>query len=212
VIQSLGQFVPVKINAEKEGVAAAHRYGVHGFPTLLFIDSAGKAVARIGGYLPPGPFAEQLVRIEELGNLPQLEARVRAHPRDVEAAARLATLYAGRGEVPRAARLLTQAEKGDPRNATGHLTRAYNAVGDGFQEKKQFARAILLFRKAAATGRSPYDVGYAHLSIAVCYMLQQKNREAIPELQATVAVPNVPTDMKEQAQELLDQLKRQTGG
>jgi tetratricopeptide (TPR) repeat protein len=211
VIQSLGRFVPVKINAEKEGVAVAHRYGVRGFPTLLFIDAAGKVVARIGGYLPPGPFADQLTRIEELRSLPQLEARVRSNPHDVQAIATLATLYAQRGEEKRAARFLSQAETVDPRNASGHLTRAYNAVADVFQEKRQFDRAIPLFRKAATTGRSPYDVGYAHLSIAVCYLSQQKNKEAIPELEATIAVPHVPEDMKQQAQDLLDQLKRQTG-
>jgi tetratricopeptide (TPR) repeat protein len=211
VIRSLGQFVPVKINAEKEGVAVAKRYGVQGYPNILFIDSKGAVVSRIGGYMPPGPFAEQLAQIGELRNLPQLEARVRANPRDVEALARLATLYAQRGETQRAAQLLAQVEKADPQNATGRLARAYNAVADRYQEKRQFDKAIPLFRKAAATGRSPYDIGYARLSIAVCYLSQQKTKEAIPELEATLAVPNVPEDMKQQAQQLLDQLKGQTG-
>jgi thioredoxin-like negative regulator of GroEL len=211
VIQSLGQFVPVKINAEKEGVAVAKRYGVQGYPTLLFIDAAGAAVAKIGGYLPPAPFNEQLTRIGELRNLPQLEARVRANPGDVAAVAKLATLYAQAGKEQRAAQLLAQAEKADPKNGTGALAPAYNAVADRFQEKEQFDKAIPLFRKAVAAGRSPYDIAYARLSIAVCYMSQQKNREAIPELEATLAVPNVPADMKQQAQQFLDQLKGHSG-
>jgi tetratricopeptide (TPR) repeat protein len=84
-------------------------------------------------------------------------------------------------------------------------------VADRFQEKQQFDKAIPLFRKAVAAGRSPYDIGYARLSIAVCYMSQHKNQEAIPELEATLAVPNVPADMKQQAQQLLDQLKAHSG-
>jgi tetratricopeptide (TPR) repeat protein len=212
VIQLMGQFVPVKVNAEKEGVATAKQYGVRGFPTILFIDPAGKVADKIVGYLPPPPFADRLKLVARAhAELPRLEARHKANPGSVEVSARLAEIYAGRGEGARAEALLQQAEKADPQNATGHLTKAYNAVGDYFQERNQFDRAIALFRRAATTGKDPADVGYARLSIAVCHLSQSRPEDAKQELEATIAMPNLPPDQKRQAERLLEQAKGRGG-
>jgi thioredoxin-related protein len=58
-----GQFVPVKLNAEKEGAALARKHQVSGFPTILFIDPSGKVRAGIEGYMPAKPFAAELRKI-----------------------------------------------------------------------------------------------------------------------------------------------------
>ena len=44
MIQLTGQFVPVKLNAEKDGKAAKDKYHVQGYPTILFINAAGEVV------------------------------------------------------------------------------------------------------------------------------------------------------------------------
>jgi len=64
VIKLSQDFVPLKLNAEKTGRPLARRYGVRGYPTILFLDHKGKLVGRIGGYLRPGPFADALKRIQ----------------------------------------------------------------------------------------------------------------------------------------------------
>ena len=206
-----GQFVPVKINAEKEGVAATKKYGVQGFPTILFLNASGSVEGKIVGYLDPAPFATQLHTIAEAHRVtPALEARLRAKPDDVEAAAKLAAIYAGRENEARAVALLEQAEKGNPQNPS--LAKAYNAVGDHFQLKNDFDRAIGLFRKAEATGKDPYDVNYARISIASCYLSQQKPDQATPELEAILNDPHAPQEIKGDAQKLMDQLKKPSGG
>jgi len=209
VIQLTGQFVPVKVNAEKEGKEVARKYGVRGFPTILFVNGQGEVEGKIGGYMPPGPFSDRLKQIAAAHReLPALEARARSNPRDVRTAAKLAGIYAGQGKENKAAGMLARAEKSDPRNASGHLADAYNAVADLYQERRQFDKAIPLFRKAARAGKQPDDIGYAHLSIAVCYLSQNDTRSAIPELKATLAVPNVPREMRDQAQRILDQINK----
>jgi len=60
VRRALGGVVAVKLNAEKEGRREAARYRVQGYPTILFLSADGKEVGRIGGYLPPRPFLEEL--------------------------------------------------------------------------------------------------------------------------------------------------------
>jgi thioredoxin-related protein len=220
VIQLTGQFVPVKVNAEKEGVAVAKKYGVNGYPTILFITPEGDVAGKIGGYMPPEPFAGELKNIStSYKEFPVLEARYKANPNDSEAAVKLAMAYAGRGNAEKAGALLAQAEKSESEKTQSLLPKAYNAVADCYQEKEQFDKAIPLFRKAAKLGKEPYDVAYAHISIASCYLSmaqaasgqaeRDKNiQAAIPELEATAAVPNGPKDLKEQAEQMLKQLRR----
>jgi thiol:disulfide interchange protein len=60
VQSTLKRLVAVKLDAERGGRAAAERYGVDGFPTVIFLNAKGVEVARIPGYLPPGEFLEEL--------------------------------------------------------------------------------------------------------------------------------------------------------
>jgi tetratricopeptide (TPR) repeat protein len=210
VIQAAGQFVPIKLNAEKEGVSTAKKYNVHGFPTILFVNAAGEIEGRIGGYMPAEPFTEQLKQISQAHrDFPQLQEDIKAKPDDVVVAGRLVAIYAMRGDAQHAASMIAQAEKADPDNSKGALTKAYNAVGDLYQEQEQFDSAIPYFRKAASTGKDPRDVAYAHLSSAVCYLSQRKNADAIPDLEAVVNAADAPADLKKEAQDLLRQTRGQ---
>src|SRR5262245_3114323 len=163
--------------------------------------------------MPPEPFAEQMTLIAAAHKeFPYLEARLKSKPDDGEAAAKMATILAARGQEKRAAELLALAEKSDTEAAKAALPKAYNALADYFQEKEEFDQAIPLFRKAIAAGQDPRDIAYAHLSIAVCYLTQRKLKESIPDLEATTRVPNCPPDLKKQAEELLARVKAAGGG
>lgn len=207
MVQLAGQFVPVKINAEKEGVAVAKKYGVQGFPTILFINVAGEVEGKIGGYMAPEGFSQQLSMIAQAHkDLPALQARVKANPSDAEAAARLAGVYAMQGKQDEAVKLLTQAEKADPKNAA--LPKAYNAVADSFQEAGKFDDAIPLFQKAVKAGKLPYDIAYAQISIATCYFQSSRPKQAIPALNALLAMPGAPKEYTDQAKQMLAAAKK----
>ncbi len=64
VIQASQDFIPLKLNADKEGRALARKNRIRGYPTILFFDHTGKVVGRIGGYLKPEPFAAAMKRIQ----------------------------------------------------------------------------------------------------------------------------------------------------
>ena len=52
-------FINVALDGEKgEGLMLARKYGVRGYPTLLFVDQTGKVVARTAGYHDPDEFIE----------------------------------------------------------------------------------------------------------------------------------------------------------
>lgn len=206
-----GQFVPVKLNAEKEGRAAAKKYGVTGFPTILFVNAQGKEEGRIGGYLPPEPFAARLQEIARAHReLPALEARFKANRGDAATAARLVSLYAERGEAAKASAALTSLQKSDPRNAQKRLVPALLAVAsmfithDSFGQPEHISRAIPLLRQAIPLAADPRDRAYARLSLGVCYIQRQDRKAAAAELKKLIATPDTPADMKERAQRILE--------
>ena len=61
VVAAAGDFVSVKINADEDR-ATATRYGITGFPTILFVDSMGNEIHRIVGYRPPQAFLAEMNR------------------------------------------------------------------------------------------------------------------------------------------------------
>lgn len=52
-------FINIALDGEKgEGLELARKYGIIGYPTLLFIDSKGKVVGQTSGYHKPSEFIE----------------------------------------------------------------------------------------------------------------------------------------------------------
>lgn len=52
--------VAVRVNAEKGGEDVARRFGVRGYPTILFVDGTGNVVERIEGYVDAGEMLKVL--------------------------------------------------------------------------------------------------------------------------------------------------------
>ncbi len=205
MIRLTEQFVPVKVNAEKGGEAVAKKYKVQGFPTILFINGSGEIESKIGGYLPPSGFAQQLEQVTWAhANFDKLSARAKANPEDGESAAGLAAIYAWRGKGEQGAAMLAAAEKSGYKDPKA-MARAYNAVGDYYQEGQQFDKAVANFDKAIKAGKDPNDVAYAQISAAVCYFSQSKPKAAVPYLKALVNLPGAPKEYVEQAKQMLTQ-------
>ncbi len=57
VSRQLSRVVYLRVDAEREGAALARRYGVEGFPTLIFLTPSGGVAGQILGYLPAPAFA-----------------------------------------------------------------------------------------------------------------------------------------------------------
>lgn len=206
VIAVSRQLVPVKVNAEKEGVAQAKKYGITGYPTILFLNADGSVEGKIVGYQAGPAFAESMTKlITAHRELPLLEAAMAKNPNDSETAAKLAPLYAGKGDTEKTAAALKIVETNSPKSPA--LPGLYNALGDAYQNSEKFPQAIAQFTKAIATGTAAKEVAYAHISIAFCYLQQNKLKEAVPELEATIATPNAPADLVKQAQDVLPKVK-----
>jgi thiol:disulfide interchange protein len=61
VREKAGRFVAVKVDADRDG-ASLRKYGVEGFPTVLFLSPEGKEIRRVPGYAPPEAFLKEMDR------------------------------------------------------------------------------------------------------------------------------------------------------
>ncbi len=71
------KFICVKVNAEKEP-AIASKYGVSGYPTIIFLDSNGNVLQKNPGFLPAAPFLQNMEKI--LSTAPKPTAKIDDKP------------------------------------------------------------------------------------------------------------------------------------
>ena len=195
--------VPVKLDAEKEGKETAKKYNVHGYPAILFVNGEGVVEGKIGGYMPPESFSSEMKAYVALHtDFPKMEAKYKAGDHSPQALSTLALGYSARGNFTKGEELIAAAEKAGSSKPSASLARAYNVVGDHYQESQQLDKAIGYFRKAIAS-TEPSVASYAHMSLAFCYGPQRKTDQAVNELKAILAMPNAYAGDKKMAQELI---------
>lgn len=54
------KFIPLKLDAEKEGAQLAKTYGVRAYPTYVILNPEGKEVAKVSGYMDGEKFIEEV--------------------------------------------------------------------------------------------------------------------------------------------------------
>jgi tetratricopeptide (TPR) repeat protein len=192
------------MNAEKEGKEVAQKYGVHGYPTILFIGSDGMVVGKIGGYEGPEAFAADMKKfVSSYREYPKLQKALKATPNDPAANAKMAAILAARDDQKGAEAALAKAEKA---NYSGPaLATAYNAIGDTYQNAQKFDEAIAYFKKADASAKDAAARGYARISIMYCYMGKQDMASAKKVAQQVINTPGMDPEYVKMAKQLLGQ-------
>ncbi|MFO0932798.1 MAG: thioredoxin fold domain-containing protein [Planctomycetota bacterium] len=118
--EALGPTLCLQVEAgSPEGADLVRRFGVRGYPTILFLDGDGREVDRVVGFLGPERFAAEVARVRRGdGTLRSLRLAHEADP----AAAGPAVAYARRlvkvGETGAARALLTAVADATPGDAT----------------------------------------------------------------------------------------------
>jgi thiol-disulfide isomerase/thioredoxin len=210
VIRLSGQMVTVKVDAEREGRSLAQKYGVSGFPTILFLNDAGGVEGMIGGYVPPAGFIQSFNEtVKRHQDFTSAKARYHKNSSDVQAAFELEGSYASQGNGPQTIAMQKQVERLDPRNTKGLLSRSYLYLGDFYSLRHQFDKSVPLYRRAIHLSAAPRDRAYGHLSLAYCSISQNRPKEALPNLKAVQALPNCPQEMKGAADQMIARLSQQ---
>lgn len=134
----MNDVICLSVDAESgTGAPIAERFGVTGYPALLFLEADGSERDRISGYMPPGPFQLEVQRIKRNeGTFRALEKKVEANPADLEARFQLATKLRSRGDQAGAKKHCDEILRLDP------------------QGKTAVARKVMLGEKIQAAGKS----------------------------------------------------------
>jgi|WetSurMetagenome_2_1015567.scaffolds.fasta_scaffold101306_2 thioredoxin-related protein len=131
--------VPFKIDAEKgEGIDLAKKYGVSGYPTILFIHPEGEEIDRILGYVEAKPFLDRVTDyVNGRNTLPALLKEVQSRPDDAALHYTLATKYSERNNSVAAAEHFKKVIALDPNNTLQHNEEAeFEVASSAFKGEK----------------------------------------------------------------------------
>jgi thioredoxin-related protein len=218
VAEAIGQFVPVKVDAEDgEGRPLVEQYRAHiqGYPAILFLDPAiedpkdGRIVGKIPGFMPPMSFVEQLNTIAHLPkDLGELQDHRKARPHDMDVLRQWVTALAMRGQSKEAAELVGEANDASTDPNFDRWASVYNTLGDETMLRQRLSEAAGWFNKAARVAKRPIDVYNARLGAGVVAILARKGDLAARELKGAAQVPEVSIGEREFAQELLNSIAK----
>ncbi len=203
VVRKSRQVIPFKVNADKkENKALAKKFGLLGFPTILFVDKNEQIQGKIPGYEGPEAFAADIDRfIASYKAAPEMKTRIAKNPNDSEANTWFAALKAWRGDVAGAEEHLAIGRRGKYRGIW--YPRALCALGDIHQLSNRIDRALPLFREAAVTAKDRYDIGYAKISIMFCYSMKNEKELMLAAAREVLATKLMPEEYRESARSIL---------
>ena len=169
VIKSLSSFTPVLVDGDTEK-DVTKKYGVHGYPAMVFVDAAGEEIDRIVGYSPTAEFLKDVERIKSgEGTLPGLKKRFEAAPDDIDSGIALGARLAGSNPDAAAAIFATLAEKAatKDRATQGRVHLEYAAAlfeaGKRDAAVKQAEALVKEFADTASAAQAATRVGGAFL-------------------------------------------------
>ncbi len=212
VVSRSEAFVPVKLNAEKDGMPQVARYGITVFPTILFLKPNGDLVWKVEGYVPAEQFVKQMENAQQIGTqLPKYEALYRRSGSSPELAMKMVSIYSGIGSLTKIKSVLDAIDANPPAGPSSYLGRANNSGGDAFLFAQKLDAAMHYFRMAEQTGKPP-EIAYARFNIAQCYLSNGDVDNAKPALEKLLAMGSVADPYRKQANGLLKDMAGKKAG
>lgn len=145
VIELSKNFINFKVNAEKnEGRLLVRRYGVMGYPTILFINKEGIEVDRWIGYAKPAKFAQKMQDVlDGKDTFLSLQQQYKANKKNPEVAYKWGWKVADRNNSAQAKYIWEHLLKNDPENKSGYVPKAIYAITHIEQDRSQVNKHFL---------------------------------------------------------------------
>jgi tetratricopeptide (TPR) repeat protein len=156
--------VPVKVNAEEEGVELAQKYGVTGYPTIVFVDAEGEKIGTSVGFMPKEDFLPVITMATKvMERVPELKRTLATNP-TVEAHLEMMEIAEFKTDWTLAAEHLTGAV------ALGHetenLSERYFLFGDNLVRASEFEKSLEIFDEALSHATADIDRAFALAGMA----------------------------------------------
>lgn len=210
VIQNTDKVVPVKVNAEKEGVDLAKKYNITGYPTILFLTSDGTVIGRIIGYKPANEFNTLIDTFVDLQKeLPILQQKVKDNPKDNASLLALAKIYLAQEDTVNMNATLTQMDKnGLGKNATAFYD-LEGKLGMIYVNQNNPQNAAPIFAKMIKSGKTDPQKMLGHIGLGITFIQTKQLDKAQSEISKALQDQKAPADLKTMAQQIMAYIQKQ---
>lgn len=208
VVAAARAMVPVRLNADTNGQAAARRYSVTGLPTILFLTPDGYPLDRIAGYMPPAQFADRIQQAQTLASrIAGWQSRLRANPGDGATALKLEHIYCYEGNAVAAAAVMNRLRRLDPNGRKGLLEPAELDVATLYWSARDVPRAQSLYQHTLRLPASATDHAKARMMLADCDAARRNYPAAVSELNYVLGTKGLPASLQSAARAGISRLQ-----
>lgn len=198
VIDAAKKMVSVKLNPETsaEGAEIAKKYGVQGFPTILFINADGLILENIGGYVEGTNFVPYMKNALEKLN------KINIVLSSKEASVEKLDLYLESGNEEESKKIYDElmAKKAIPKESMAKYLLGFGLIR---AQKSDYNGADKYFDAIIKTYPKSDEVYAAHYYKAVSMVLAGEKDEPKKYLEKLLDDPKTPDNMKVQYESLL---------
>ena len=198
VIETAKKIVSVKLNPEtsEEGEEIAKKYGVKGYPTILFINADGFVLENVGGYVEGEKFVPYMKNaIEKL-------SKVNALLSSKESSLEKLDLYMESGNEEEATKLFINllSKKSIPEESMPKYLLGFGLIK---AQKKDYEKANIYFDKIIKEYPKSEEIYISHYYKAVIMVLAGEKDKPKKYLEKLLNDSKIPNDMKSQYETLL---------
>lgn len=198
VIETAKKIVSVKLNPEtsEEGEEIAKKYGVKGYPTILFINTDGFVLENVGGYVEGEKFVPYMKNaIEKL-------SKINAILSSKEPSLEKLDLYMESGNEEEATKLFNNllSKKSIPEESMPKYLLGFGLIK---AQKKDYEKANIYFDKIIKEYHKSEEIYMAHYYKAVIMVLAGEKDKPKKYLEKLLNDSKIPNDMKSQYETLL---------
>lgn len=198
VIETAKKIVSVKLNPEtsEEGEEIAKKYGVQGYPTILFINADGFVLENVGGYVEGEKFVPYIKNaIEKL-------SKINALLSSKEPSLEKLDLYMESGNEEEATKLFNNllSKKSIPEESMPKYLLGFGLIK---AQKKDYEKANIYFDKIIKEYPKSQEIYISHYYKAVIMVLAGEKDKPKKYLEKLLNDSKIPNDMKSQYETLL---------
>ncbi len=200
--KAMQQVIPLRLDAEHNGVTEARKYDIQAFPTVVFLDANGNEYGRVQGYLPTPQFVSQIDQITAFYHkVPQMERSFNASPRNAKLGAQLVQLYAQQGRMSLASHTLARIAH---THANAQYLYASNIdLGRAYANGNKLNIARSCFKSALQYSGKPDEKSLAYIYLAFCDAQQHSTVGAKNLLLKAQEVPGVSPGLQAHISQLM---------
>ncbi|WP_302273468.1 thioredoxin family protein [Brachyspira aalborgi] len=198
VIETAKKIVSVKLNPEtsEEGEEIAKKYGVKGYPTILFINADGFVLENVGGYVEGEKFVPYMKNaIEKL-------SKINALLSSKEPSLEKLDLYMESGNEEEATKLFNNllSKKSIPEESMPKYLLGFGLIK---AQKKDYEKANIYFDKIIKEYPKSEEIYISHYYKAVIMVLAGEKDKPKKYLEKLLNDSKIPKDIKSQYETLL---------